>query len=160
MAKDTVRFSIDIPGGKATIRKLNQLPKELQAKLRDKSGEIAKDLAAKIIAAADREDARARLAAKSVRVRRDRVPAIAAGGAKTVARRGKTKVRGEDVFFGSEFGGQGRRSTQQFEPHLGTVGYWFFPTVRESQDDVVAEWLAAVDEIEQDWSSDAARGIV
>lgn len=152
MAKSAVRFSVDIPDLRATLKRLNRLGKEANALLRDRSGEIAKKVAAKIIAAGEAESPQAAMAAKSVRVRRDRVPAIAAGGSKIVSHRGKNRVRGEDVFFGSEFGGQGK-ATQQFEPHLGTTGYWFFPTVRGESDTMTAEFGAVVDELEREWSS-------
>ena len=52
---------------------------------------------------------------------------------KAVVTSNKTLIRaggGVDSFFGFEFGGGKRPRTQQFRPHLGTQGYFLYPTVR------------------------------
>ena len=51
----------------------------------------------------------------------DRVPALTAGGSRKV-KSSTGKVTAGDVFFGYEFGGGARPTTQQFPPWLGTHG--------------------------------------
>ena len=34
--------------------------------------------------------------------------------------------------LGAAFGGQGRPTTQQFQPHLGTRGYFLYPQIRDN----------------------------
>lgn len=36
--------------------------------------------------------------------------------------------------LGAEFGGRGRPTTQQFQPHLGRTGYFVYPTIRRDAD--------------------------
>jgi hypothetical protein len=48
---------------------------------------------------------------------------------------------------GAEFGGQGRPTTQQFQPHLGRQGYFVYPTIRENSEDIENRWLEAADDL-------------
>ena len=43
------------------------------------------------------------------------------------------KVTYGDVFFGAEFGGRGRKTTQQFLRHRGRQGYFFWQAVRDNR---------------------------
>ena len=38
-----------------------------------------------------------------------------------------------DVFFGAEFGGRRRKTTQQFLRHRGRQGYFFWQAVRDNR---------------------------
>jgi hypothetical protein len=49
--------------------------------------------------------------------------------------------------MGAEFGGGRRPTTRQFKPWLGHEGYALFPTIRESRDETMAMYVAALDEI-------------
>lgn len=169
MAKDQVSFTVGLPGLPALLRDLNSFDKDVQDGVREAAGKVAADMVPQIIAAAAAEGPQAVLAARSVAVKRDRVPAIVAGGSKklttTTARQprgkinpktgkrgkpGKAKahtVKAGDVFFGSEFGGGGRPTTHQFEPHRGTEGYWFFPTLRDNEDRMLDAYAAVLDEV-------------
>lgn len=169
MAKDTVSFTVGLPGLPALLRDLSAMPKEVQDGVRDKAGQVAQVEAKRIIAAAQAEGPQAALAAQSVAVKRDRVPAIVAGGPKRLTtttvykprrkvsaktgkrlRQQKAKahtVRAGDVFFGSEFGGGGKPTTHQFNPHKGTEGYWFFPTLRADEDRMLDAYAAVLDEV-------------
>ena len=40
-----------------------------------------------------------------------------------------------------------RRSTQQFRPHRGREGYFFWPTVRDSSEVVLKPWRELVDDV-------------
>lgn len=51
------------------------------------------------------------------------------------------------TFWGFEFGGRARPTTQQFEPHKGTEGYFFYPTVRKRVKVASEEWETLFDEV-------------
>lgn len=152
--KETIAFAITMPGIKPLLRALSQLPKEAQGEIRTAAGRIAGREAEKIRAAAAIESSQAALVADSVRTRRDRVPVILAGGRTKVTTSDGRRIAAGDVFFGAEFGGRGRDTTRQFPAHRGREGYWFFPTLRDDEDDMMSEWLTVVDEIASEWSRD------
>lgn len=149
----TIRMSIDtdqLVG--ELIRTLNRLPRVARQQVRIINAAIAEEEADNIRFAADGAGAQAALAGDSVRVRAGSSPAIAAGGNVTVrpgARGGR--VTGSDVFFGSEFGGQGRDTTMQFPPHQGKQGYWFWPTLREDTPDIIDQWVTVLDDLADTW---------
>lgn len=150
MAGATMRGSIEVEGLRPLLSAMNKLPKDMNGRLRDASQEIATDEAAAIQAAGRSSDAQSRLVAPTVRARRDRVPAIVGGGAKRLAAEGRPKAM--VIFFGAEFGGRKRKTTQQFRPHKGKQGYWFWPTLRRDEDRMVGTWLDAVDGVLDEWS--------
>lgn len=49
--------------------------------------------------------------------------------------------------MGAEFGGRGRPTTQQFQPHRGTEGYFVWPAIRDNGEYIETTYLAAVDVI-------------
>lgn len=49
--------------------------------------------------------------------------------------------------MGAEFGGQGRPTTQQFQPHRGTTGYFVYPSIRDNGEFIESAYLDAVDVI-------------
>lgn len=55
------------------------------------------------------------------------------------------------LFFGAEFGGQGRPSTMHFPPHNGQRGYFFYPTARANADRYNQQWLEAIDKAMKPW---------
>jgi hypothetical protein len=57
------------------------------------------------------------------------------------------KVTYGDVFFGAEFGGRRRKTTQQFLRHRGRQGYFFWQAVRDSKGTIATEYLAAIDTV-------------
>jgi hypothetical protein len=93
----------------------------------------------------------ARLVAPSVKVGRDRVPAVKMGGSTRLPpRNGKPRKGGRqtvgDVWAGAEFGGGARARTRQFRPHRGTVGYFLWPAVRQDSDRIQRTYSAALDD--------------
>ena len=48
---------------------------------------------------------------------------------------------------GAEFGGRGRPTTQQFEPHLGRTGYFVYPTIRRDADRIESEFADKLDDL-------------
>jgi len=118
------------------------------------------------------EFTRANVAAADLIVERARVRAAGQGrqakAAARTLRAVKSKVRAEVVVggvkapwvFGSEFGAQQnkpRRRTSgsyrgfnQFKPWRGSganAGYWLYPTIRASADDIVDQYVPDVDEL-------------
>jgi hypothetical protein len=49
------------------------------------------------------------------------------------------------VFFGAEFGGRRRKTTQQFLRHRGRQGYFFWQAVRDNKEKIAAEYISAID---------------
>jgi hypothetical protein len=96
-------------------------------------------------------------AAKGLRASPDRFPTIKLAGSSGFVsksapnRKRKTKVTRSDVFFGAEFGGQARKSTNQFNRYVqsptgrGGRGYFFFPTVRRDAGKIAEQYLDAID---------------
>lgn len=56
------------------------------------------------------------------------------------------------LFFGAEFGGQGRPSTMQFPPYQGKRGYFLFPTARANADRFNEQWVKAIDKSMEPWN--------
>ena len=57
------------------------------------------------------------------------------------------KVTYGDVFFGAEFGGRRRKTTQQFLRHRGRQGYFFWQAVRDSRSYIAKEYTQAIDDV-------------
>lgn len=49
--------------------------------------------------------------------------------------------------LGAEFGGQGRPTTQQFEPHKGRTGYFVYPAIRENADKIESAYVEKLDDL-------------
>lgn len=139
---------VRVEGVKSTLSALRKMPKTFKIAARDAAERISINEAETIKRNASTR--LQRLAAQSVRARRGQTPSIAAGGAMRVQSKSRS-VRAGDVFFGAEFGGRGRPTTQQFPPHRGRQGYFFWPTIRDDQVKITREWEAALDAIAKDW---------
>jgi hypothetical protein len=138
--------TVHIDGVRETIRAFDLLPTQASDELRDASQRIAQALEGKIRAAAAAEGGQASILAPTVKARRDRVPAVQAGGVKRIGRRRKPAYK---LLFGSEFGASqtGRYSLKQFKPHLGSGSYWFFRTVEDDATQIDEQWNKAADDI-------------
>lgn len=55
------------------------------------------------------------------------------------------------LFYGSEFGGQGRPETMQFPPFQGQRGYWFYPARRANEEQFAAIWDKGVEDAMSSW---------
>jgi len=86
-----------------------------------------------------------------LRARHDRIPTIKLDSkrgyvsASRSNRKRKTKVTMGDVFFGAEFGGRRRPTTQQFLRHRGRQGYFFWQAVRDNKEKIAVEYMSAID---------------
>lgn len=55
------------------------------------------------------------------------------------------------LFFGAEFGGQGRPETMQFPPFQGQRGYWFYPARRANEDRLAQIWDKGIEDAMSEW---------
>jgi hypothetical protein len=110
--------------------------REFQAELRDAGKEVATYVAS---------DARGRaqgLGGVAAHV----APSIAASAGFTSA--GVSFGGGsQPAAMGAEFGGQGRPTTMQFQPHRGHEGYFIYPAIRDNGEFIERTYLGAVDDI-------------
>lgn len=140
MASQALTIRLRITGAKQTLAAFRGMPKEASQSLRERTLALSETLAQAARAAAASEGRQAPLLAPTVKAKRDRVPAIEAGGSKRV---GSRKAPAFKLLFGSEFGS----ALRQFKPHRGRQGYWFFPTVEREQDTIAAAWQEVADDV-------------
>lgn len=149
MAGASSDVTIQVSGVRALLKALSKIDKELQSGVRDASAEIAQDLVSGAQSAA--QTPLQALAASGLKVKRDRVPVVKVGS--NMVRPG---VRERDIFYGAEFGGGKRPTTQQFLPHQGKRGYFLYPTARANGKRYAAMWIGAVDKAFEAWSHRAS----
>lgn len=145
MAKAERDTTVEIKGMRELLKALSKIDKDLQNDVRDASVKIADDL---VSGAKSRAHTRLQvLAASSLKAKRDRVP---------VVRVPRTQVRpgtkATDIFYGAEFGGGRRPTTQQFPEHMGRRGYFLYPTARARGKRYADLWADAVDEAFKAWN--------
>lgn len=145
-----VDTTVQIKGIRELLRALNKIDKDLQNDVRDASTNIASDLVSGARSAATTR--LQNLAAQGLTVRRDRVPVVRVGRA-TV--RPGTKLT--DVFYGAEFGGGRRSTTQQFLPHRGQHGYFLYPVARARGRQYSDMWADAIDKAFETWDYRAPK---
>jgi hypothetical protein len=125
---------------------LSQLNRDLRAI----GPEAQKELKETNIAVAKTEGGRAQSAALSVGgVAAHVAPSVKGGGSTTWA---GVKFGGAayPMAMGAEFGGQGRPTTQQFQPWRGSggdAGYFVYPTIRRDADQIREGYASSVDKI-------------
>jgi hypothetical protein len=132
---------------------LRALPKEMSASLRDESQAIAGVIAGQARGLGMSKGGVTAKVAMTTKARRDRVPVIAIGGSKRL-RKGSAQQNLGELTFGAEFGGGafGARNprpvtggrTVQFAPHLGTTGYFLWPTIRARLSWAMDAWGEAI----------------
>lgn len=155
MANKGITVKVRISGVRETIRAFRDLPKDANNELRQRSQEIARDLAGKIAAAARTDSRQSALVAPTVKAMKDRVPVVQAGGNRKV---GRNRKPAHKVLFGANFGATYLR---QFRPHRGAGqdDYFFFSTVEANEGAIDRQWNAAADEIISRWGSGGAREV-
>jgi hypothetical protein len=150
-----VEQEIQILGIEETLRAFNRLPKEANKSLRERSKALAQVIAGKAQSAGRGSSAQSALVAQTVKARSDRIPKLAAGGAKRV---GRNRTPAHKIFFGAEFGAGSR--LPQFRPHLGREGYWLYPTVRANTEETAKAWQDVLDDVAKEWTKDQPGGVV
>lgn len=147
MAKTALTVSLHVTGAREALAVFRRLPKEASASLRDRTLALAQTLAIRVAAGARADSPQSALMAPTVRARRDRVPAIEAGG---MTRVGRNQAPAYKILFGSEFGA---RTLRQFRPHVGRGSYWMFKTVEANESAIGAAWLKVADDIVRSFSA-------
>lgn len=104
----------------------------------------------------------AQVVVNGLRARRDRIPTIKLDGNRLYPSKSRSnrkraarafgpgitrQVTMGDVFWGAEFGGRRRKTTQQFLRHRGRQGYFFWQAVRDSRSYIIKEYESAVDRV-------------
>ena len=153
----TLTIGVKVEGARETLAAFRRLPKEASDALRTRSLELSQRLVELIASAARSDSPQSALMAPTVRARRDRIPAIEAGGSKRVGRHSKPAWA---VLFGSEFGSNHRSgwygapryagsSGRQYRPHVGAGSYWLFKTVGAHESQVAATWRRVAEDVER-----------
>lgn len=96
----------------------------------------------------------AELVASHARSRASGLGSVAAKAAPSIKaaaeqRRSKVTLGGPQYPYalGAEFGGQGRPTTMQFQPHRGREGYFLYPTIRDDRDEFMDAYERAIDQV-------------
>lgn len=147
-----MKTNVKIEGLNETLRAFNKYGKDANRELRQAAGQHVDRIVGMLNTAAANAGKGAGLSAGSVKRKSDRVPALTAGGSRKV-RSSTGKVTAGDVFFGFEFGGGARPTTQQFPPWLGRTGYWFWPLLRRELPALRRAYLATLDELAAKWAA-------
>ncbi|MFI6759361.1 hypothetical protein ACIBF5_09495 [Micromonospora sp. NPDC050417] len=151
MARNSMTVTVRIDGARQVLQAFRGLPREADQALRDASGKLAATLAVRVQGAARSDSRQAALMGPTVRVVRDRLPAIVIGGSTRVGRKRKPAYK---ILFGSEFGSN---RLKQFRPHLGSHSYWALRTISENEKTMSAEWNRAADRVVRAFGSGGPR---
>lgn len=139
-----------VEGAQAALRRL---PREAQKEMRAANQAIATDIARSAEGGARIQGGVAGMLATHVKAVKDRYPTVQLGDEKRLPtsgsgwsrRRSGKGQRANDLWKGAEFGGGPPRTPQLAgHPHLGTRGYFFYPAVRDNQDDALRRWTDAL----------------
>jgi hypothetical protein len=155
MAKQALTVKVRITGLRETLKKFRGLPKDASKELRTETLRLSEFLTLKAKAAGFAQGRQSGVVAGTIRAQKDRVPAVVMGGTK---RLGRNKAPAYKIMFGAEFGMNARSGWyakpryadspgRQYRPHRGRAGYFFFPTVEQSQSEVAAAWNKVADDI-------------
>lgn len=155
MAKsEKVRLTVEVDGLAPALKAFSAYGKEAQGELRDAAQREVNKIAPILVSAMRADSKQSAMVAQTIKAKRDRVPVIKAAGATRVGgRKGARRPSAGDVFFGAEFGGQGRRTTQQFRPHRGTEGYAFYPTLRRHIPDLIDGYIRELERLAHEWAT-------
>jgi hypothetical protein len=160
-AKIIPRNGVYIEGLWELLRDLQKADDSFNTEMRKASIEVAKGMTqnARRAASTVQHNRQALEAAHGLVARSDRVPSIRLDQRMRFKSVNNGKVRGsrnrmvnrkvymKDVFFGAEFGGQRSPRTQQFPPHRGKQGYFFWPTVRGMRNEIAEQYLDAIEQV-------------
>jgi hypothetical protein len=144
-------FDTYVDGLNDILRAFRKLPKEASAELRQASQAVAD----KHMAPAWRQAAInyagpwGQRIAESVKVKKDRVPAVNIGGARKKFSGGASPTM---VRYLSDKGNRGRAGAQKRAPEAFGEGTNWIENVREYQGGAMQEWAKAVDQIVLKWS--------
>lgn len=129
MPRQTGGVSLEVDGLLETLKAFQGLERDLRSsangELRDAADQCARGLVAELVAAASSSGVPvARRVARSIRVKRDRIPVVSIGGGYRVGVRGGTAG---SLVWGSEQGPKGEVNHFGVPP---SSGYWIAPAVK------------------------------
>ena len=149
--RTTGGLTIEVDGLTETLKAFQTLEREFarpaaNAQLRDAAGRCAEGLRGELVRAASSSGVPvAPRVARSIRVKRDRIPVVSIGGATRV---GRTGGQAGSLVWGSEQGPKGAVNHWGVPP---SSGYWIAPAVKRFGDgDAVTVYKRAVYEILRD----------
>lgn len=129
------RQSLYIDGLDVTVARFKALPKAVRDGADEEVREIARFVATEAKGAASTRAERK--AAETIKAQKNTV-SLGGGGRRQAA---------GSMALGTEFGGRGRRTTQQFRAHRGTQGYFFWPSIRRNSARIKQRWDDLVDRL-------------
>lgn len=105
----------------------------------------------------------AQVVAQALTVRRDRLISIRLRDGQVFKsqsypnrkRQASGKVTMGKVFFGAEFGGRRKKTTQQFLPHRGRQGYFFWQAVRDNKSFIAKMYFDMLEQTLERLAADA-----
>lgn len=150
MASNTTTQRVEISGLKELAKANRELGKDAKKELRIATKNIATATAREAMATGKGLLPVQARAADSIRARSGMTPTIAAGGSQRVTKR---KTRAGDIWFGAEFGGGVKPTTQQFPRHRGQSGYFLWPTIRKRKSRDIALYHRACDKVCSQWGA-------
>lgn len=147
MAKRALQINVEITGLRETLRAFRDLPKDASAELRDEAGKIAQDMVEWIQAAARSDSPQSAALADTVKIARDRVPAVTVGGASKIT---SSRAPAYAILFGANFGA---RTFRQFRAWAGKgQDYFIFSNIDQHAKEIEERWLSAADRVVTAWS--------
>lgn len=143
MAKGSggLKSGLYIEGLGETIAAFKRLPKDV----RDDADEQVRAIA-QFVAGQTRSAATTRAEHKAAGTIKAQKASVSLGG-------GGKSNRAGNMALGTEFGGRGRATTQQFRVHRGRDGYFFWPAIRANSDRIVQMWDDVMDRAGDRWAS-------
>jgi hypothetical protein len=148
-----LNVTVEVEGLQECLRAFNRFGRDANKELREAAQAHANRLVPRVMAAAAAEGGAARAVAPTVRAMRDRVPVLAAGGAKKAdVSRAKRPAAG-GLVFGAEFGGGARKGTRQFKAHRGHEGYWLYPTLRATVGELFDGYQRTLEQLARRWAA-------
>lgn len=149
---EKIKVTVAVDGLTESVRAFQKYGRDAAGELRDAAQREVDKIAPAMVQAMAGDGGPSALVATSIRSKRDRYPVIAAGGSKAATKHGRRRVNAGELFFGAEFGGRGRPTTQQFRPWRGTTGYAFYPTLRARTSDLIDGYKNALAELAHRWA--------
>ena len=129
-----------IEGLGETIAAFRKLPKDVK----DASDELVRDVA-RFVADETRSAANTKAEQKAAGTIKAQKMSVSLGG-------GGRKDRAGNMALGTEFGGQGRKTTMQFRKHRGRDGYFFWPAIRNNSETIKQMWDDLLEQAAERWA--------
>ncbi|KAA3641179.1 MAG: hypothetical protein DWP92_01650 [Armatimonadetes bacterium] len=139
-----------VEGLNRLLSTMNKMGKQITDDTRDASTRLAEDFLRHLPASTPPQ---ARIIT-GFKVYRDKIPKVGFPASRTAGVSGGARLG--EFFFGHEFGGQQKPTTQQFPPKRSD-GYFFYRTLNQRGPKLAEQWFDFVtDQLEDTWNRGAA----